>query len=468
MENKIKRDPSLINLVTDFETKYENGDVGYLDEKVFIKLIGYYEDEFLLEKAIEIVDCAIEQYKFRSDFYIIKARLLLSTNKGQLCLDTLDIAESIAPFEKEINLLRIRALSSLKKFDNAREIIEEMGEGFTKSEAIELLIAESYFYEYKKDYDAMYDTLAKAALIDGSYDEVLERIWIAAELARRYEDSLDLHLKITDKEPYNYLAWYNLGHAYNCTWDYEKAIDALEYSFIINPEFESGYLDCGDTCIQMRKFDKALEVYMDADKKFGPNNETMVAIANCHINLNNIPQARQWLIKAIKLDNFNDEAYYLLGECYYKTNVWYNAINAYHKAIEIEDRREEYYYGLAKAYIAIEDHHHAIHNFQMATQTGPEETIYWREYCCYLMKIGKFEMADQVLEEAENYTYGTDLLYCKSVLHFLEGDLDSCHELLLDALEENFSEHAFIFDIAPEMKLNKEIIGMIKYYSEEI
>jgi tetratricopeptide (TPR) repeat protein len=467
MENKIKRDPALINLVADFEVKFENGEVGYVDEKVFIQLIGYYEDEYLLEKAIEIVDCAIEQYKYRSDFFIIKSRLLLSLNKGQQCLDTLDIAESIAPFEREISLIRIRAFASLKQFDKAKELIDDITLGSTKSESIDLLIAESYLYEYMKDYDAMYDTLAKAAIIDASYDEVLERIWIAAELARRYEDSLALHVEITDREPYNFLAWYNLGHAYNCTWDYEKAIDALEYSFIINPDFESGYIDCGETCIQMRKYDKALEIFTDADKRFGPNNETMVSIATCHIHLNNIQQARQWLIKAIKLDNYNDEAYYLLGECYAKSGVWYNAINAYHKAIEIEDRREEYYHGLAKAYIAIDDNHRAILNFQMATQTGPEETIYWREYCCFLMKIGKLEMAEQILEEAEEHTYGTDLMYCKAVLLYLDGDIDGCCDILTEALEENFAEHSFIFDIAPEMKLNKEISGMIKYYGEE-
>lgn len=317
-----------------------------------------------------------------------------------------------------------------------------------------------------KDYNAMYDALSNAVLIDTKNEEAMERIWISAELSRRYEDSVQLHLTIIDKDPYNYQAWYNLGHGYNCIWEYEKAIDALEYSFIINPEFESGYLDCADTCLQIRNYEKALEIYIEANNKFGPNNELMVNIAHCYIYLNRIGIAKQWLLKAIKLDGYNDEAYFLLGECYSRDQVWYNAINAYHKAIELENRREEYYLGLAKAYLAVEDYNKATVNFQMATQTGPEDTLYWKEYICFLIKMGLHDEAIQVLDEAEDHTYGPDLLYCRAVTeYFLKNKVD-CLELLEEALMEDYDQHTLIFEIAPELKLDKEINSMIKYFAD--
>ncbi len=465
MENKIKRDEALKNLVADFEIKFEKGEVGYVDEHVYLKLLEYYEDEFLLDKAIEIVDCAIEQYQYRSDFYIIKARLLLNLNKSSECLKVLSQAEIIAPFEREISILKIRALAMKKDFVAAQEIIDDLSVGATKGDNVEILVAQSYIYENMKDYDGMYDSLAKAALLDTSNEEVLERIWIGAELARRYEDSVKLHLDIIERDPYNYQAWYNLGHGYNCTLEYEKAIEALEYSFIVNPEFESGYLDCADTCLQIRMYDKALEIYVDANHRFGPNNELMVNIAHCYIYLGKLNIAKQWLIKAIKLDSYNDEAYYLLGECYAKEEIWYNAINAYHKAIELENRREEYYLGLAKCYLAIEDYNKATVNFQLATETGPEETLYWKEYICFLIKLGLYNEAIQVLDEAEDHTYGSDLLYCRAVTQYLLKNNEECHELLEEALAEDFDQHVFIFDLAPEMKLNKKINSMIRYYS---
>ncbi|MBP6236194.1 MAG: hypothetical protein KA270_13640 [Saprospiraceae bacterium] len=466
MENKIKRDSALINLVSDFESKFDQGEVGYLDEKVYLQLLEYYEDEYLFEKALEVADFAIEQYKYRSEFYIIKSRLLLNSNKINDCLVALEIAESIAPFEREISIIKARALAIKKQFTEAHEILEDLRVGATKSDSVDILIAESFIYEHMKDYNAMYDALANAVTIDSKNEEAMERVWISAELSRRYDDSVELHKYIIEKDPYNYQAWYNLGHGYNCIWEYEKAIDALEYSFIINPDFESGYLDCADTCLQIKDFERALEIYIEANSKFGPNNELMVNIAHCYISLNRIGIAKQWLLKAIKLDGYNDEAFFLLGECYAKDLVWYNAINAYHKAIDLENRREEYYLGLAKAYLAVEDYNKATINFQMATQTGPEETLYWKEYICFLIKLGLYDEALQVLDEAEDHTYGADLIYCRAITAYLLKDKEECMELLEEALLENFDEHKIIFDIAPELRLDKDINSMIKYFAD--
>lgn len=82
-----------------------------MDEKVYLQLLEYYEDEYLFEKALEVADFAIEQYKYRSEFYIIKSRLLLNSNKINDCLVALEIAESIAPFEREISIIKARALA---------------------------------------------------------------------------------------------------------------------------------------------------------------------------------------------------------------------------------------------------------------------------------------------------------------------------------------------------------------------
>jgi len=466
MEHKTKRDAALINLVSDFETKFENGNLGYIDEKAFFQLIEYYEEEFLPEKALEVTDVALEQFKYRSDFYIIKAKLLLNIGKHNECLQYLDIAGNIAPFETEISILRARALALKKDLSSSLEILENLKEYVSSSEMVEVLIAESFVYESMKDYHKMYDCLTVAVTMDPNNEEAMERIWISAELSRRYEDSVALHTKILDKYPYNYQAWYNLGHGYNCILEYEKAIEALEYSFIVNPEFESGYLDCADTCLQIKDFTKALEIYIEANQKFGPNSELMVNISNCYVNLGNINLAKQWLMKSIKLDSYNDEAFYLLGECYAKEGVWYNAINAYHKAIELDNRREEYYLGLAKAYLAVEEYNKATVNFQMATQTGPEETHYWKEYVCFLIKLSLLDEAEMILDEAEDYTYGADLLYCRAIVHYLKKEKSVCLELLEEALLENHEEHILIFDIAPELKLDKEVNAMISYYKD--
>ena len=466
MENKLKRDLALINLVSDFESKYEQGDLGYVDEKVYFQILEFYEDEYLLEKALEVVDHAIQQYEYRSEFYIIKARLLINMGKPNECIATLEKAETIAPYENEIFFIKARACAIKKDFSTAQFILDELRVAATKSDLVEILIAESFIWEHMKDYSAMYDSLASAVKIDSKNEEAMERVWISAELSRRYEDSVELHKDIIESDPYNYQAWYNLGHGYNCTWEYDKAIDALEYSFIINPQFESGYLDCADTCLQLKYYSKALDIYIEANKKFGPNSELMVNIAQCYMYLDRLTIAKQWVLKSIKMDSYNDEAYFLLGECYAKEKIWYNAINAYQKAIQLEDRREEYYLGLAKAFWAVEDYNKATINFQMATQTGPEETLYWREYVIFLTKLGLYDEALQILDEADDYTYGVDLIFCRSAIYFMLKDREEAKTLFEEGLIEDNCQFEYCYHIAPEMKVDKEFNAMIRYFTE--
>ena len=45
------------------------------------------------------------------------------------------------------------------------------------------------------------------------------------------------------------------------TKKYEDAIDAMEYSILIKTDFESGYLDCADLCLQINRFDQSIEIY---------------------------------------------------------------------------------------------------------------------------------------------------------------------------------------------------------------
>ena len=106
MEQRTKRDSALISLVSEFEANFENGNVEYLNEKSFFQLIKYYEDYREYDKALDVAKLALEQYKYRSDFYVSLCRLLLKLNKVGECLENLEIAESIAPYENELIILK--------------------------------------------------------------------------------------------------------------------------------------------------------------------------------------------------------------------------------------------------------------------------------------------------------------------------------------------------------------------------
>ncbi|HMQ07463.1 MAG TPA: CDC27 family protein [Saprospiraceae bacterium] len=468
MEQRTKRDLAIINLVSEFESQYENGSVQYLDEKAYYQLIRYYEEESQWSKALDVVNLALNQFKYRSDFYLFKAKILFALNENEQCLLCIQEAEHLSPNETEVLLLKAKALSKSKRFEESLAILSNVKKYVMASELTDLYLCESFIFEMMKDYDTMYEVLKKAIFLDPKHEEALDRMLLCTGLGRKYEESIVFFKHIIEIEPYSYLAWYNLGYAYNYIGEYEKAINAMEYSFIINPDFESGYLECAELCLQENQYERAFQIYEESNNIFGPDSELITNMAHCFIKMGKIDKTKYLLAKAIRLDPYNDEAYFLLGECYSKESNWYSAINAYHKAVNIDERCEDYYFGLAKAYVKVENYTKAVYNFNKATKNGPEQSIYWSEYVSFLLKIGLYEEALDILDEAEDYTFGANLLYCRAITLFYLGKRQEGMLILEEALTENFEEHNILFQIAPELEVDKEILSMIKYFKAEL
>lgn len=467
MEQRTKRDSTLLSLVTEFEANFENGNIEYLNEKSFFQLIRYYEDDREYQKALDVAKLALEQNKYRSDFYIALCRLLLKVNAIDECIKNLEIAETIAPYENEIIILKVRALALSGDYDLAFNELEGLKSISLKGDLVDIFLCEAEIYSEMSCHEQMFDSLKQALELDSSNIDALEKIWVATELSKRYIECAAYMSLLIDKNPYNYYAWYNLGHALSFSGEYVKAIDAIEYSFIINPDFEEGYMECADLCSQIKDFGKALKVYNEAMEYFGEDNDLLIKISECQMYLGKTSECKSNLYKAVKQDPYNDEIYYYLAECYSKEEKWYSAINAYHKAIEIEDSCGDYFLGLARAYIAVEDYNKATINFHLSVSDGPEQTYFWREFASFLLKLGLYEESLKILDEAEEYTFGADLLYCRAMVNFFLKNKKSGLEILEEALVEDFSLHTIIFTLAPELEVDKEISSMINYFAGE-
>lgn len=467
MENKTKRDLALISLVSEYEDMSAKGDVAYLQEKAYVQLINYYQDDFNYKKALEVVNFALIGFQYRAEFHIIKAKLLYQKNQFDECEAVLDHAEAISPFELDIRLLRAKTVAAQGRNDEGIAIIQDLKTYATKGDLVEIYITEAYVYEWMHDYYSMFDSLKEALLIEPRNLEALEKIWLSVELSKRYEESIKLHDIIIEEEPYSYLAWFNLGHAYSFKGDYEEAIMAMEYSFIIDPEFEAGYIDCAELCFQLKKYAKAKEVYLELIERFGVDAEHLVNLAHCQFQLEEYPAAMKNIQKAIKLDPYDDEAFFLLANCHILSSNWHQAMNALNQAIIIDDYREEYYHALARIFVNIGDFKKAKLYYKKAAITGEEQPLYWEEFIAFLIKINDYVDALKMLDKAEKYTYSDKLTYCRSIIYMKLDDRKKAIEILEEALIENFENHRFYLDLAPELNYDREILSAINYYLGE-
>lgn len=465
MNRKTKPNSKLAELIHEFEFQQENIHPEHWEDKSYHKLIDYYSNKGALDRALDVVDTAITHYKFRTEFYLIKANLHIKQMGFLEASKILDQAVKLAPYDRDVQILRVRLLALRGHCEEALSLVEEIKLIFHKTDISDLLLIEAFIRETMKDFEKMFYTLKEALTLNPDNVEALEQIWVSVEFSKKYEESIQLHLNLIDRNPYSYLAWFNLGHAYSCLGEYTKALEALEYSFIINPQFEQGYHDCAELAIQLGQHDKAYEIYSELQLQFGFDSEVVAYMAECLIKLKRFKEARKVLNKAYKTDPYNDEICYYLGLCHLEFKEYNKAIHFLKEAIIIEEYREDYHASLADTYVLLNEFNLAETHYAKAARTGLEQSQYWTKYICFLLERKNYDKAHKIIIRADKYSVGTDLLFCKIAYNLIVGNKAEALEDLKEAITDDASQLFILNQLVPESKNDPDIRGIIRYYS---
>ncbi|MEM9820175.1 MAG: tetratricopeptide repeat protein [Bacteroidota bacterium] len=451
-------------LVSEYEAMSQEGTVGFYEKTVFNRLIEYYEDKNSPEKALEVIEHALSQHCYSVGFYLRKLRLLLDRDSAQEALTCLETAESYAPNNFELQLLKIEALTKLSYYRDVFDLIDRLRATTFGQELAELCYAEAIVFELMDQYERMFFSLQECLRIHPRHERAAQRILWATEFSGKYEESIELHQSIIDEDPYLAAAWYNLGHAYSSLEEFALAIEAFEYAFIIDKGHEYAYRECAETCIQIGRFEKALQCYEEVLEHIEADSDLLTKIGYCYESLNDVNLAKSFYLRAVKIDPQNSEVHFRMGECYSREQRWESAIGCYEKALHLNGRREEYLAAIGEAYFQVDNDEKAAFFFQKAADTAPETTKYWIQYASFLMDTGAIEMALDTLDEAGQFSEGTELLYCRIACLFQLGRRKEALYLLGQALSENFSMHDALFDLIPTLENDRDIKAVIATY----
>lgn len=467
MEHSANKQSTLLHLITEYEAMSQKGDIAVFEEKTFFTLIQFYESEFSAERALEVIDHALEIYTYSVDFYLRKAELLFNVKQYSLADAVITQAETLAPNDILVALMRARYKVLTKQYHEALAIIDQVKSQDESHLLTEILLTEAFIYDQSREYDKQFDVLSQLLQRDHSNLAALEKISSAVENTKKYNESIQLHQQIIDKDPYSYQAWYNLAHAYSCTHEYERAIDAYEYVYIINKDFEAAYRDRGDLCLELCNFKEALKSFKEANDVFGADPDTLTNIGQCLIHLDQSKHARKYLTKALKIDPYNEELHYYIGLSFAKERSWVNAINAFKRALEMDDTREEYLASLGDAYFHLNEFSKAIYYFKKAVKDGPEQSFIWMSYANFLLATNRIKESLLVLEKGEYFANCVELTYVKSAAYFLLEDSINGMKVLEEALQTDPEMHSILFSYAPHLMVNHDIQSMINYYSAQ-
>lgn len=467
-DNSFRKDrEELRELLRQYENLKNGRQHLFLEEEAFERIIEHFDEKDELSKAMEAAEFAIEQFPYSSLLMIKKADLLLASRKYWEALEILEKAEIFDSSDINLYILKTDAYLALDKQSKAVELLEAALLQFDGDERIELLFELADVYDDYEEFDKVFDCLKLILEEEPNNEEALYKICFWTDFTGRNDESIKLHQQIIDEFPYNELAWFNLGAAFQGLKLYEKSIDAYLYAVTIDEKFDYAYRNMGDAYLRLRKFKDAIEVLEKVLELSRPEDVIYEAIGHCYHKLSNFAQARFNYRKASHLNPEDSKLYYKVALTYINEEQWESAVKQLESAMRVHRNNPEYNLAMGECKMQQSLYKEAIQYFGNVVQSRPKNSAGWEALIRCLFKAENFEDAMEQSLEAIKMTEGKPIFvyyYC-GCLFALKKTREAILQLE-NAMEKSPTQVKKLIDLFPSVLQNQQVVDVIARYKK--
>jgi tetratricopeptide (TPR) repeat protein len=434
----------------------------FIEEDAFETIINYYDDRNQLDKAIEAANFAVELFPYSSLLHIKKADLLIATGKYADAQLVLDQAELLDTNDINLYILQTDIYLASDQQEKAINLLNEALDKFEGNEKRELLFELADVYDDYEDFNKVFDCLVHVLQMDNTNEEALYKICYWTDHTGRNEESIKLHQKIIEENPYCELAWFNLGSAYQGIKLYEKAIDAYKYVLVIDEKFDYAYRNIGDALMRLRKYKEAIENLLKVLELTKPEEIIYEALGYCYEKLKLPAESRFYYKKASHLQPENATMYYKMACTYMQEEQWKNAIKLLENALKIAKLHPEYNYTMAQCYFQIEDFNQTIFYLSNTLAHKPKSTKAWELLLICFYAIESYDDGIQFVENALHATNNKPLfLYYKVAFLHANGFSKEAITLLHTAITLAPKMLKYLIELNPTLLHHPDFIDCI-------
>ncbi len=461
-----------LHAMDDLLRRYEevkNGEAAHImQEEEFERVIEHYFQSSNEEQALLACDIAITYYPFSAEILLLKAEILTQSQKFGQALNVLDEVDQLDQQNLDATLLRSDIFLSQYKYDQAAALLEQKAHDFSGKDKTEILLELADVYDESEDFEAVFDTLKRIVKTENRNEEALQKICFWADFTGRNDESIELHTQITDEDPYNALAWFNLGSAYQSEKLYEKAIDAYEFCVAIDDKFEFAYRNMADAYMRLKWFDRALEVLQKHLEISKPEDVIYEAMGFCYEKQKDFSKARYYYRQASQLSPEDDAIFYKIGETYAREQQWEKAVKAYSVALHLNKENASYCMAIGNCLMEMDVKNEALICYVNAVRLKPGNKTTWVALIRGLYLSGFYEEALTQLELAkESCGDKPDFRYLQAAVLFAMGKSKEALIHLEKALSEGLSKLKLFTELNPENLKRAAVNELITRYKRK-
>ncbi|MEI8278543.1 MAG: hypothetical protein WCG87_02200 [Bacteroidota bacterium] len=459
---------SIDELLQRYEKVKAGESISIMGEEEFERVVEYYFQNSNEEQALLACDIARTYYPFSGSILLLKAEILTQAQKFGQALKALDEMEQYEQNNLDAVLLRSDILLGQFKYDQAALLLEQKISEFEGKDKVEILLELSDVYDESEEFDAVFDTLKRVIKIDKRNEEALQKICFWAEFTNRLEESVVLHTELVDRDPYNTLAWFNLGAAFQGLKLYEKAIDSYEYCVAIDEKFEFAYRNMADAYMRMKWYEKALEVLEKHLEISKPEDVIFEAMGFCWEKKKNFPRARFYYRQASQLSPQDDSIFYKIGETYAREKQWEKAVKSYSVALHLNKDNAAYCMAIGNCLMEMDVKSEALVCYLNAVRLKPGNKSTWVALIKGLYIAKYYDEALTQLDVAREHCGDKpDFRYFHAGIMFEQGKTKEGLLQLEKALKDAPARSRIFTDLNAEYLIRSDIAELIGKYKKK-
>lgn len=449
-------DENFDEVLNRFRKALASGRKSYFDVSEFESIVELLLDEGDINTSEIAALQGIQIHPEAVPLQLKYAQVLLSKGKYQKAMKYLNLAEHIELNNPDIHLMKG---STWLLMGNEKEA----GKSFEKAiryagpEKDDILyhIGASYVQTGEIEKAVVY--FEQSLEINPENELALYDLGFFSDQEGKYQKSIEYYNRYLDIDPFNFSIWFNLGISYNKAGEFEKAVEAYEYALALNEDFDQSLFNIANAYANGGKYQLAVKKYREYLKRDPDNDDAYCYIGECYLNLDNHAKALLNYNKAIELNPKNDTALFGIGLVMWVEKNWDKSIEYIKKAIALDKVNTEYWLTLAKVFGDAKHVEEAEKVLAQAAELEADNSDVWLTWVEVFLKWDELDNAVRILETGIQQNDDPLLKYRMTGLLLQSKHEKKAFEMLQKAMEQDFSQVNYLFEIYPKALKNKKL-----------
>ncbi len=452
-----------LQLIQAFEEGQNSGEMRYFDSEEFEEITSYYLAVEDTENARDAISHGLDQHPGHSDLLLMNSRVLLHEGKLNQALNQLDELLLEQQDNDELWALKAEVYSELLEHDLAILYYQKALEVCDPDNRAYYQVEVAHEQIMKNDAEAAGRTLKMCLRSYPDYEPAYTSLFVLANANDEVQGALAYFKRLTDKNPYNKLAWYSMGLCYKQLDLHEESVHCFDLVLTIDEDFYEVYMDLANAYMAMEWWGKALEALKTARKSYNDPTQILYLRAECYFHQERYNKSLFCFRKVAHYLPDHAEAWFGIGLCLHELGHSKEGLAHLNHALSLDSESFDMRLGKANMLKEMGEFGEAENVYIRLSESHPDHWELFFDQSDLYVRMDDFSLAaSSLMESLKIEPNSAEILYRLAAIQWRRGLKEDAATALNQALLIDYAGHKDMLDYLPDLEQDPFIIDIIE------